>query len=110
MNDIDEQQIAVTITEFIEKRLGRKVDSNTLFFSDLELTGLDADQFLMEFSEEFKVDFKDLVFSDYFDEVSIIPFAYWFRKRFFPLKASKHTCDLDHLVSIVKKGFWYPPH
>lgn len=97
------------IASFIKRKIGVEVDDSTILFGDLELIGPDADFFMKEFSQEFKVGVKNLEFDDYFVDESSIPFHYWYLKYFHSKKLKRKEFKIDHLVEVVKEGKWFDP-
>ncbi len=84
--------------------IGFEITDDTRFFDDLQVTGLDADMLLDQFSKEFCVDMTSFKYENYFDKVPIIPFGQYFRKVF--KSKPKDVLRLEDLVKIVDNGKW----
>ncbi len=104
---------------FIFKETSVKVDDRTVLFEDLHLAGLDADLFLLRFWEEFNLDPNYPEFDHYkrfFDPVLCI-FYVWYIKLFNRKRYDRYKriliniprFNIDHLVEVVKKGYWIDP-
>lgn len=89
---------------FFKSKLGIEVNEKTLFFKDVEVSGLDADMLIDDFVKEFEVDMSLFQFNDYFDDVPFLPFSSVFKKIF--KRDEKRTLTLADLVVIVDEKKW----
>lgn len=98
------------LIDFIEEKLGLRVNTNTLVFDELQIDGLDADLFMEEFGAKFDVNLSSFdpsiyYFSEY--EVANI-FLTFFRLFFHRKKLIKKSFPVSHLVLVIEKGQWIP--
>lgn len=106
---MEDSEIKKKVAAHIKRRLGVEVDDKTILFGQLQLIGMDADNFMDGFSKEFDVDVRSLKFEDYFIEISSVPFYYWYLYYFQPEKLKRKEFNISHLVDVVKKGEWFDP-
>ena len=85
-----------------------KINDDTKIYHDLGIGGDDAFEFLDHISTEFKVDFSEMRFSDYFpDETEA------FSERigkFLGFKSKRRPLTVNHLLQILEEGRWREPH
>lgn len=95
-----------SLVDFFKNTIGVEIDNSTVFFEDFTLIGDDAEELILQFSEEFLIDMSAFKFSDYFLEEYNIPFLYLFDRYFRKEKIKKKTFNIQHLENIVKKRKW----
>ncbi|UTW62183.1 DUF1493 family protein [bacterium SCSIO 12741] len=74
------------------------VDSETIFFDDLGLAGIDLETFILKFMEKYEIDPADFNLQDY------VPGGVNLFKR-----TKIKSLNLDHLYAVVEKGVWFDP-
>ncbi len=91
---------------FCNQTIGIDVRENTLLFAPSGIDGLDAEGFMYQFSERFKVDistFNHLLY--YTGEGDLInPFSSLFGTR---KDMMQFTFDVGHLIHVAEKGKWF---
>lgn len=93
------------------EELGIPMNSETVFFEDIPLNGLDLDIFFMKFFEEFNIDNAGFSPSNfYLSEYELGNFPLMiFRLLFNRSKLKKKTFKINHLVQVVNQGEWNDP-
>jgi len=94
------------LKKFIKETLGDNVSERTVFFKDLKLIGDDADTFIQNFSEAFKIDMTEFKFDEYFIDEYNTPFLYWYDVIFRKEKIKRKEFDIRHLKEIIEKKKW----
>lgn len=92
------------LVKFFKPKLGIEINDKTLFFKDIDVSGLDAEMLIQDFVKEFEVDMSLFQFNDYFDDVPFLPLSMLFKKVF--KRNGKKVLTLDDLIEIVESGKW----
>ncbi|WP_172966838.1 DUF1493 family protein [Patiriisocius marinistellae] len=86
----------------MSERLLINVTNKTVFFNDLGLDGIDLETFILEFMEEFKIDFSLFNLEEYTLE-GVNLYQIWFKGR------KPKTFNVNHLEKVIAVGKWYDP-
>jgi len=99
------------LIEFIETKVGVKVNRDSLIFEDLGIDGLDAETFFDEFSHRFDVDMSGFNPSEFFSseyELSNI-FLTIYRALFRRKSLEKKAFKVSHLIKVIEQKRWTNP-
>ena len=102
-----EEDILKKVIDFYKRYTQAVIDEHTEINNDLELIGDDADCMLLDFMEEFNINFENVDLSDYF--LPELVFKYWYYKWFKPEKLKRKPLTIGHMAEVAKKGYWFEP-
>lgn len=95
---------------YLKSILGTEITDDTCFFEDVGITGLDAEQMMIQISERYNVDLSNYdpeVYHDNEAEFANVLLHLW---RFITRKTRKHsTFTALHLYNISVAGKWFSP-
>ena len=99
------------VIEFIKTRIGVDTSNESMIFEDLGIDGLDAESFMIEFSNHFNVDMTEFkpelyYFSEY--ELGNI-FLSMYRSIFNRRALKKRAFSLTHLAEVAERKKWFDP-
>jgi hypothetical protein len=77
-------------------------------YHDLGIGGDDAFDLLDHVSADFKLDFSEMKFSDYFPNESEAFFEHI--GRIIGFKGQRKPLTVDHLLRVIEKGQWFEPN
>jgi acyl carrier protein len=99
------------IIEFIQKRLGRRINPSVRFFDNAGIDGLDAETLMLEFAREYNVEMSAFEPDSYFMHEGRLVNVWrnaWdalFHRNRLPHK----TFKVAHLVRVANERKWFDP-
>jgi hypothetical protein len=101
------------IERLVKHHLGTEVflTPKMKLYQDLHIWGDDADELLIAFSQQFKVDMSKFSFKLYFPNESATPITMilFFMKLFGYKDHSKKQITISHLVDVAIRREWFDP-
>mgnify|MGYP000135477776 CR=1 FL=1 len=97
------------VFNFCKQKCGIDISADTIFFDDLGMDGLDAEQFITEFADHFKVDISGFIPQNYYtSEKDLLNFPKRILNHYFSRNKIR-TFNTRHLVNVIEAGKWFDP-
>jgi Protein of unknown function (DUF1493) len=105
MNDSQKKQAY----QFIESKIGLKINENTIFFDDLGITGDDAKSLMEDIGEHFNIDLRSYDPNKYHEyENNIFNIFRTIQIAIFSSQKFKiNSFKITHLFKVIEKGEWF---
>lgn len=99
------------VLNFVKSKTGVEVDDNAFVFDDIGLNGLDAETFMIEFADFFKLDFSTFDINEYaLSEYELGNFFLILYRGIFDRKRLRRkSFKVSHLYEVVERGRWFEP-
>ena len=100
-----------SVNQFISSRVGIPINSETIFFDDLGISGLDADTLMTDLSSQYGFDSSTFDSHKYYSseyELGNI-FSTLYKAVFNRRALQKMTFTTEHVYQVIERGVWFDP-